>query len=76
MLSAESFNKLSVLWLVVIGGEHTEVSLALIEGLGALVETTGKTIMNKGVLNDLLEGGHNVHGGWCLDLDWGSVHTM
>jgi hypothetical protein len=35
--------------------EDTEVGLALVEGLGALAETTGKTVVDESGLDDLLE---------------------
>jgi hypothetical protein len=34
---------------------------ALVQGLGSLMETTGEAVVNEGVLEDLLEGRHDVH---------------
>lgn len=45
MLGAESLNELRVLGLSDGLDEDTEVSLALVEGLGGLAETTGKTVV-------------------------------
>lgn len=45
VLGAESLNELRVLGLGDGLDENTEVSLALVEGLGGLAETAGKTVV-------------------------------
>jgi hypothetical protein len=42
--------------------EDTQVSLLLVECLGTLPQTPGETIVNKSVLDDLLEGILDGHG--------------
>lgn len=52
--------------------EDTEVGLALVEGLGALAETTGKTVVDQGDLENALErivDGHLAAAGLGGDLD-------
>lgn len=46
VLGAEGLNELRVLGLGDSLDENTEVSLALVEGLGGLAETTGKTVVD------------------------------
>lgn len=48
VLSAEGLNELRVLGLGDGLDENTEVSLALVESLGGLAETTGKTVVDLG----------------------------
>ena len=55
MLSAESLDELDVLGLSARLDEHTQVRLALVKCLRALAQTTGKTIVNERVLQDLLQ---------------------
>lgn len=43
--------------------KDTQVGLSLVEGLGTLSETSGETIVDESVLEDLLEGILNGHGG-------------
>lgn len=82
VLSAEGLDKLRVLGLGDGLDENTEVSLALVEGLGGLAETTGKTVVDlrrqrylhpkthEGSLDDLLEGLLDRHGARVVgDLD-------
>jgi hypothetical protein len=54
VLGTEGLNELDVLGLSAGLDEDTEVSLALIEGLGALAEATGEAVVNESVLQDLL----------------------
>ena len=54
VLSAKSLDELDVLGLSASLDKHAEVSLPLIEGLGALTETASKTVMDEGVLQHLL----------------------
>jgi hypothetical protein len=55
--------------------EDTEVGLSLVEGLGGLSETSGKTVVDEGSLDDLLEGILDRHGSRLVgdigDLDLG-----
>ena len=54
VLGAKSLNELDVLGLRARLDEHAQVRLALVQGLRALTETTGETVVNEGVLQDLL----------------------
>lgn len=54
VLGAESLNELYVLSLRAGLDEDAKVSLTLVEGLGALAQATGKTVVDKGVLQNLL----------------------
>jgi hypothetical protein len=84
VLAAKSDNKLLVSLLLACLVQDTHVSLASVESLGGLTETTGKTVVHQGELENTLEGvqdGHLALGGGvradfdlirCLDLDWGS----
>ena len=54
VLSAEGLDELDVLGLSAGLNEDAQVSLALVESLGALAETAGETIVNECVLQDLL----------------------
>ena len=54
MLSTEGLNELDVLSLRAGLDEDAKVGLTLVEGLGALAETTGETVVDKSVLQNLL----------------------
>ena len=54
VLGAEGFNELDVLSLCAGLDENAKVGLTLVKGLCALTETASKTIVNEGVLQDLL----------------------
>ena len=54
MLSTESLDELDVLGFCARFDEHAKVGLTLVEGLSALTETASKTVMDEGVLQDLL----------------------
>jgi len=55
VLGAESLDELDVLALSAGLVENAEMSLALVEGLGSLAETAGKTVVDEGVLENVLE---------------------
>ena len=55
VLGAESDDELLVWLLLTSLVENTHVCLASVEGLGCLSETTGKTIVHKGELENGLE---------------------
>ena len=57
VLGAEGLNELNVLGLSAGLDEDAEVGLALVEGLGALTETASETVVDEGVLQDLLRIG-------------------
>jgi len=61
MLGTERLNQLHIHRLVTVVGEDTQVCLALVQSLGTLVQSTGKTIVDERVLQDLLQGDINVH---------------
>lgn len=72
MLRAESDNKLLVSLLLAGLVEDTHVRLATVEGLGSLAETTGKTVVDQGDLEDALErivDGHLTTTGLSGDFD-------
>ena len=56
VLGAEGLNELDVLGLSAGLNENAKMGLALVEGLGALTETTGETVVDEGILQDLLRG--------------------
>ena len=55
VLRAEGLDELDVLGLSARLDEHTQVRLALVKCLRALAQTTGKTVVNERVLQDLLQ---------------------
>jgi hypothetical protein len=57
VLSAESLNESEVLGLSTGLYEDAQVSLAFVESLGGFTETAGESVMDEGVLQDLL---HNI----------------
>ena len=72
VLVAESLDELEVLGLVAGLDKNAKVGLAAVEGLGALTETASKTVVDKGLLEDLLESvldGHGALGGGSGLLD-------
>ena len=73
VLVAESLDELEVLGLVAGLDENAKVGLTTVKGLGALTETTGETVVDESLLEDLLESildGHGALGGGGLgDLD-------
>ena len=60
VLSTEGLDELDVLGLRAGLDEHAEVGLALVEGLGALAETAGETVVNESVLQDLLNDSQTI----------------
>ena len=62
MLLAKGLDKLLVHRLVAVVSQNTEEGLALVESLGRLVEASGQTVVDEGGLEDLLDGGVDVHG--------------
>lgn len=72
VLAAKSDDELLVGLLLASLVEHAHVGLAAVEGLGGLTETTGKTVVDEGDLEDTLEGvedGHAAAGVVSRDLD-------
>ena len=66
MLGAESLDELEVLGLVAGLDEDAKVGLTPVKGLGTLTETASKTVVDEGLLEDLLESlldGHGALGG-------------
>lgn len=55
MLSAESLDELDVFCFGAGLDEHAKVSLASVKSLCALAETSGKTVVNESVLQNLLQ---------------------
>jgi len=54
VLSAERLDELDVFGLCAGLDEDAQMGLALVQGLGALTETASKTVMDEGVLQNLL----------------------
>ncbi len=68
MLSAKGLDELAVGGLVAVGGKNAKVGLApedirglsscnfvLVQSLGSLMQTTGKTVVDEGLLEDLYQ---------------------
>jgi len=56
VLIAETLNELGVVGLVAVLGQDAEEGLALVEDLDGLAKTLGHTVVENGLLEDLLEG--------------------
>lgn len=72
VLVAESLDELEVLGLVAGLDENAKVGLTTVKGLGALTKTTGETVVDESLLEDLLESildGHGALGGGSGLLD-------
>ena len=74
VLGAQGDDKLLVRLLLARLVQDAHVRLAAVEGLGGLTETTGKTVVDEGELEDALEGLEDGHlalacGGIGRDLD-------
>ena len=54
VLSAERLDELNILGLRASLDEDAQMGLALVQSLGALTETASETVMNEGVLQNLL----------------------
>lgn len=61
MLVAQGSDELLVGILLAVLVENAHVSLAAVEGLGGLAETTGKTVVHQSELQNTLEGILNGH---------------
>lgn len=61
MLGAKGDNKLLVGLLLTALVEDTHVSLAAVESLGGLTETTGKTVVDEGDAEDTLQSIEDGH---------------
>lgn len=76
VLAAKGNDQLLVGLLLTCLVEHTHVSLATVEGLAGLTETTGKAVVDESDLEDSLQGVENGHAasraaaalGWHFDL--------
>ena len=69
VLGTEGLNQLDVLGLSAGLDEDAEVGLTLVEGLGALAETAGETVVNEGVLQDLLNDSQTFQYAFKPDVD-------
>ena len=70
MLLAEGLNELLVHGLVAVVSEDTEQGLALVKSLGRLVKATGEAVVDESCLQDLLDGGVDIHGAGGSVIDW------
>lgn len=57
VLGTEGLDELDVLGFGACLDEHAKVSLALVQGLGALAQATGEPIVHESVLQNLLQRG-------------------
>merc|ERR1719232_1541252 len=62
MLHAKSSDELLVHWFITVLSEDTKQSLSLVQGLGSLPDTPGEAVSDQGLLEDLLDGGVDIHG--------------
>ena len=62
VLHAESGDQLLVHRLITVLGQDTEESLSLVQSLGGLPHTSGQAVSDESLLEDLLDGGVDVHG--------------
>jgi len=62
MLHAKSGDQLLVHGLVAILGQNAKKSLSFVESLGGLSHTSGKTIGDESLFENLLDGGVDIHG--------------
>jgi hypothetical protein len=72
VLGAQSDHELLVSLLLASLVQDAHMGLASVEGLGGFTETTGKTVVHEGELQDTLEGilnGHLALGGIGGDFD-------
>jgi hypothetical protein len=61
VFSTESLDQLDVHGLVAAVGQNAQMSSTFVQGLGRLVQSPRKTIVDEGGLQDLLQSGVNVH---------------
>lgn len=61
VLKAESLDELDVGGLLAVLGKNAKVGLTTIKSLGALMETTSKTIVDQSALEDLAHSGKDGH---------------
>jgi hypothetical protein len=61
VLLAESLDEFLVHRLVAVVGQDAEKGLTLVQSLGGLVKAAGETVVDEGGLQDLLDGGVDVH---------------
>ena len=62
MLHTEGRDELLVHRLVTVLSQDTEEGLPLVQGLGGLPHATGETVGDESLLQNLLDGGVDVHG--------------
>merc|ERR1719284_350399 len=62
VLHAEGSDELLVHGFITVLGENAEQSLSLVQGLGGLTDTPGEAVSDQGLLEDLLDGGVDIHG--------------
>lgn len=61
VLSAQGLNETHVGGLIAVLSQDAQVSSPLVQGLGALRESTCNTVMNEGLFEDLLQGSEDIH---------------
>lgn len=61
VLVAETLDQLDVVGLVAVLGKNAENGLTLVKDLDGLAETAGDSVVENGLLEDLLEGILNAH---------------
>jgi len=79
VLSAEGLHKLAISGLIDVLGKDAKVGGALVKGLGALGQSAGQSVVDEGLLENLLQSSEDVHdlgglGGGSLSDNISIVH--
>merc|ERR1719354_696387 len=61
MLHTEGSDKLLIAWLITVLAQDVQRSLTLVKSLSTLAQTTAQAIGNKSLLENLLNGGIDIH---------------
>merc|ERR1719223_2533268 len=61
MLHTEGSDKLLIAWLITVLAQDAQRSLTLVKSLSTLAQTTAQAIGNKSLLENLLNGGIDIH---------------
>jgi hypothetical protein len=76
-LSAQGADELLVLFVLAVLGKAAKTGGAAVEGLGTFMETLAESVMNEGLLEDLLQGVQDVHlGDFFFDLLGGDFNLF
>merc|ERR1719468_1388661 len=61
MLHTKGSDKLLIAWLITVLAQDAQRSLTLVKSLSTLAQTTAQAIGNKSLLENLLNGGIDIH---------------